>query len=133
MYTVSKTFSFCYGHRLVGEHTKCRHLHGHTAKVTISLRQEKLDEKGMVVHFAKLKETIGKWIDDEIDHTMLLSENDPIKEMLAKSGERFLLLPFSPTAENLARYIFEKTKEFGFPVEQVELWESENAKAMYSI
>ena len=131
MYTISKSFSFCYGHRLLNDKGRCRHLHGHTAKALFVLGNDKLDKHGMVFHFDRLKETIGKWLEENFDHTLLLSEEDPMVKLLEKIGERIHTFPFNPTAENIARTLFEKAMSFGLPVIKVEVWESESAKASY--
>lgn len=131
MYTVSKSFSFCYGHRLFGDEGRCRHLHGHTARATIILGGEALDEHGMLFHFDLVKERMGRWISEHLDHTLLLAEGDPAVSVLAAAGERFRALPFSPTAENIARMIFEEARRLGLPAVHVELWESETSKATY--
>lgn len=133
MYSISKTFTFCYGHRLIGDSGRCRNLHGHTAKATFTLEGNELDKNGMVVHFDDLKGTIGKWIGDNLDHTLILSKDDPVGKILDDAGERILSLPFNPTAENLAKMLFEKAREFGLPVMRVDVWESETARASYGI
>ena len=131
MYTVSKSFSFCYGHRLFNDSGKCRHLHGHSSKATIVLSGESLDDNGMVFHFDRLKETIGRWIAENLDHTMLIFEKDPIGHVLEEAGEKFRTVKDNPTAENIARMIFDASSDFGLPVRRVEVWESETAKAAY--
>ena len=129
MFTVTKTFSFCYGHRLLGDEGKCRHLHGHTGKATFTLGREKLDENGMVFHFDRLKETIGLWISENLDHTLLLRRDDPMAEALRQNGERFCEVEHNPTAENIAAMLLEQAKGFELPVVRVEVWESETSKA----
>ena len=131
MFTVSKNFSFCYGHRLMRDAGRCRHLHGHTATVTFVLGSDALDERGMVVHFDRLKETVGSWIREHLDHTLLLCREDPLATMLEKTGERFVALEQNPTAENIARLLFEKARSFDLPIVRVEVWESATAKASY--
>ena len=131
MYTVSKTFSFCYGHRLVRDDGKCRHLHGHTAKAAIVLAREELDARGMVFHFDRLKETIGRWIAENLDHKLLIAEGDPLAVVLESAGEKFLKVKENPTAENIARMLFEAAEKFSLPVKRVEVWESETSKACY--
>ena len=130
-YTVSKTFSFCYGHRLLKDDGKCRHLHGHTVKAAIVLARDSLDERGMVFHFDRLKETIGRWIAENLDHTLLLAEGDPLAELLGAAGEKFFKVAQNPTAENIARMLFEAAEGFSLPVKRVEVWESETSKATY--
>lgn len=131
MFTISKTFSFCYGHRLMNDRGKCRHLHGHSARATFVLDGASVDERGMLLHFDRMKETVGKWIEENLDHTLLLAEADPAAKALAAAGEIFRPLPENPTAENIARMLFAKAEDFGLPVRRVEVWESETAMAAF--
>lgn len=131
MYTVSKTFSFCYGHRLLDDPGKCGGLHGHTAKATVIIEAEELDKLGMVCHFDQLKEKVGKWIESNLDHKMILAEGDPLSTALREHGENVVTLAGNPTAENIARVIFDETKGAGLPVASVEVWESPTSKATF--
>lgn len=131
MYSVSKTFTFCYGHRLVGDPGKCARIHGHSANVTITLESEDLDEAGMVCHFNVLKERVGGWIEETLDHRMILCKDDAFAKVLRTASEEYVEVDFNPTAENLARFIFERSVEQGLPVKEVELWESPTSKAIY--
>ena len=132
-YSVSKTFRFCYGHSLLNDPGKCKNIHGHTAKVTIHLENDSVDENGMVVHFENLKKTIGGWISENLDHTLIISARDPIKKYLDEQGERYLALESNPTAEMIARFIFDRAKSMGLSVARVDLWESESSKATYRV
>ena len=131
MYSVSKTFSFCYGHRLLNDPGECGGLHGHTAKATIMIEADELDKLGMVCHFDQLKDKVGAWIEDNLDHRMLLAEGDPLVKVLKEQGEKVVVLAGNPTAENIARMVFEETSSVGLPVSQVEIWESPTSKATY--
>ena len=131
MFSISKSFSFCYGHRLLGDKGKCKNLHGHTAKVVVCLESGELDDKGMVCHFDNLKNTIGKWIEENLDHSMLLSKGDPAAEALRKIGERIYIMEGNPTAENIAKLIHTQARSQKLPVTRVEMWESDTAKAVY--
>lgn len=131
MYRISKQIRFCYGHRLLNHAGKCRHLHGHNATAEIILESATLDDQGMVRDFSDVGGLLREWIDREIDHTMLLHREDPFVEVLRQQGERFRVVDFNPTAENLARMLFEVADEAGFPVVEVVLWETETACAAY--
>jgi 6-pyruvoyltetrahydropterin/6-carboxytetrahydropterin synthase len=133
MFKISKAFSFCYGHRLLNDPGKCKNLHGHTAKIVIELSAPGLDQNGMVAHFDHLKKTVGRWIENELDHSMLLSRDDPIAAVLKQADEKIVILDKNPTAENIAKMVFDKAVEFGLPVESVEVWESEASKAKYAV
>ena len=132
MYRVSKSVSFCYGHRLLNYEGKCQHLHGHNARAVITLERDSLDERGMVEDFSEVKRLVWGWLDSEIDHTLLLHKDDPILPVLQASGERVMVTDENPTAEVLARMIYEYVAAKGFPVTDVKLWETETSYASYS-
>ena len=132
MFSVTREITFCYGHRLLNYEGKCRHLHGHNGKAVITLSADSLDQLGMVMDFSRLKRVVGAWIDENLDHKMLLHRDDPILPYLRQQGEPVFVLDVNPTAENIARLIFEFTAQQGFPVVEVKLWETENCVAAYS-
>lgn len=131
MFRVSREIHFCYGHRLLHYAGKCRHLHGHNGKVVITLETRDLDGRGMVVDFADIKQMLGRWIDETLDHKMLLHRDDPIIAEFRRLGEPFIALECNPTAENIARLIYEQARAFGLPVVEVTLWETESSCATY--
>lgn len=131
MFRVTKEIWFCYGHRLLNYNGKCAHLHGHNGKAVIVLETPALDELGMVVDFSHVKRVVGQWIDETIDHTMLLHRDDPMVPVLREKGERHFLMDVNPTAENIARLIYDHAAASGLPVREVTLWETENSFATY--
>jgi len=131
MYQVSKSVSFCYGHRLLNYEGKCRHLHGHNARAVITLESKTLDERGMVKDFSEVKRLVWSWLDEEIDHTLLLHRDDPLLPVLNEAGERVRVTDENPTAEVIARLIFDYVADKGFPVTEVVLWETETCYASY--
>jgi 6-pyruvoyltetrahydropterin/6-carboxytetrahydropterin synthase len=131
VYRVSQAIDFCYGHRLLNYSGKCRYLHGHNGKAVIVLEGAALDSRGMLVDFAQIKRSICAWIDSELDHRMILCEADPAIPHLRSLGEPLRVIPENPTAECLARLIFEHAKSQGFPVAEVSLWESPRSCATY--
>jgi 6-pyruvoyltetrahydropterin/6-carboxytetrahydropterin synthase len=131
MFRVSQEIDFCYGHRLLNYSGKCRNLHGHNGKAVIVLEGASLDERGMLVDFADIKRSICVWIDSELDHRMILCESDPAVPFLQKLGEPLRVIPENPTAENIARLIFDHAQAQSFPVVEVSLWESARSGATY--
>ncbi len=131
MFSVTREITFCYGHRLLNYDGKCRHLHGHNGKAVITLAADALDALGMVVDFSRLKRIVGGWIDEQLDHKMLLHKDDPMLPLLRQHGEPVYVLDVNPTAENIARLIFDFTARQGFPVVEVKLWETESCFASY--
>ena len=91
MYKITKEFSFCASHRLEGlpaDHP-CIKVHGHNYIVVVELQSAVLDKTGMVVDYRKL-DLIKQYIDNHFDHNHL---ND--------------ILEVNPTAENIAKHIFD--------------------------
>ena len=132
MFSVTKEIHFCYGHRLLNYEGKCRYLHGHNGKAEIQLSSDALDAKGMVRDFNEIKLILQSWIDKNLDHRMLLHEQDPLRGTLEKAGEPLHLMKENPTAENIARLIFKTAKDQRLPVHSVTLWETPNSYATYS-
>ena len=88
MYYISKRIEIAFAHQLrLNYESKCQRLHGHNGIATIYCCAEELDENGMVVDFSVVKNNIQ----EQLDHKNL---ND--------------ILPFNPTAENMARWIVEQ-------------------------
>jgi 6-pyruvoyltetrahydropterin/6-carboxytetrahydropterin synthase len=131
MFSVTRELSFCYGHRLLQYEGKCRHLHGHNGRAVLTLSAPSLDALGMVEDFSRLKRVVGGWIDAHLDHKMLLHRDDPVLPFLRQQGEPVYVLDVNPTAENIARLIFEYAASQGFPVVEVKLWETETCYATY--
>jgi len=132
MYRVTREISFCYGHRLLNYDGKCRHLHGHNGKAVLTLEAETLDSLGMVVDFSQIKGVVNKWIDDHLDHRLLLHQDDPYLPYLRQHNEPVFVMAVNPTAENIARLIFDFALEQGLPVKEVRLWETDSCYATYS-
>ena len=132
IYRVTREIDFCYGHRLLEYEGKCRHLHGHNGRAVITIESPDLDHRGMVLDFSDIKKDVSAWIDDNLDHRMILNKNDPVVSILQELGEPLHLIDTNPTAENIARIIYEYTASRGYPVTQVSLWETPRCFATYA-
>ncbi|CAN5871498.1 6-carboxytetrahydropterin synthase QueD [soil metagenome] len=131
-YRVTVQIHFCYGHRLLDYDGACAHPHGHNGLVEIELESEGLDQRGMVFDFGDVKRDVKTWIDARMDHQMILRKDDPLVAWLEEQGEPFMILDDNPTAENIARAIYEHLIEAGYPVRSVQLWETPSSHATYS-
>ncbi len=132
MYNVSKEIHFCYGHRLLNYDGKCAHPHGHNGKIVIDLESKTLDKRGMVFDFGDMKEIVQKWVDQELDHKMILKKEDPFVKVLKKMKEPYFLMEKNPTAENLARLIYQFARSKKLPIKSVTFWETVSSSATYS-
>jgi 6-pyruvoyltetrahydropterin/6-carboxytetrahydropterin synthase len=131
MYRVARELEFCFGHRLKDYDGKCHNIHGHNAKAVIIFEFSELNAVGMGIDFVKIKRTIGAWIDANLDHKMLLVENDPLVPEFLKLGIPVFTLPRNPTTENMARLIYEQCLELSLPVYEVTVWETPYSYATY--
>ena len=109
MYYITKRMEVAGCHRLTTTYpSKCNNLHGHNWVITVSCRASELDANGMVVDFTQVKEKIHGYLDH---------------------GNFNELLPFNPTAENIARWICEQIDN----CYRVEVQESEGNVAIYEV
>ncbi|HEY2882466.1 MAG TPA: 6-carboxytetrahydropterin synthase [Pirellulales bacterium] len=131
MFRVTREIDFCYGHRLLNYDGKCRHLHGHNGRAVIVLEAPNLDERGMVLDFSDIKHVVSRWIDEQLDHRMILCRDDPAVAVLEKLGEPLHLIDANPTAENIAKLIYQFTASQGFPIVEAHLWETPSCYATY--
>lgn len=129
---VTKQIEFSYGHRLRNYDGKCKHVHGHNGTAEVKLSSEELDDRGMVYDFGDLKDDVKGWIDDNMDHAMLVRHDDPLIEYLEDTGEPYYVMEENPTAEAIAREIYEYAESQGHPVTSVKLWETGSSYATYS-
>lgn len=131
MFRVTREIDFCYGHRLLNYDGKCKYLHGHNGRAVIAVESPALDDRGMVLDFSDIKRVVSGWIDEQLDHRMILHRDDPARAALERLGEPMYLLDVNPTAENIARLIFEFARGQGFPVVECHLWETPRCFATY--
>lgn len=137
MYGLKTEAAFDSAHFLTDYYGKCENLHGHRWRVEVTLAQDELQTEGtmrdMVLDFGVFKKAV-RALAEELDHTFLVEEGSLKPETIAAlQAEDFSLtiLPFRTTAENLARYIFDRLEADGFPVAEVEVDETPNNRAFY--
>ena len=132
MYSVTKRIDFCYGHRLLDYDGICKHPHGHNATAEIEVRSGQLDSRCMVCDFSDIKRVVKSWIDEHIDHKMVLRRDDPLVKALQEQNEPLFLVDANPTVEHIAKIIYDYATSQGFPVEAVRVWETPTSCASYS-
>jgi 6-pyruvoyltetrahydropterin/6-carboxytetrahydropterin synthase len=131
MYHVTRQIDFCYGHRLTNYAGKCCNLHGHNGRVEIEVGGGRLDDRGMLTDFADIKRIMKEWIDENLDHRMILQADDPAAGFIRSQGEPLYEIQENPTAEAIAKLIFLKARERGLPVSRVRMWETADSCATY--
>jgi 6-pyruvoyltetrahydropterin/6-carboxytetrahydropterin synthase len=134
--TIMRRIKFCAGHRLYKHGGKCEHFHGHNYVADFFLSGESQDSVGRVVDFATVKAKCKGWLDQHWDHSFLVFEDD--KNAIAALSQvqpcRMFLLPYNPTAENMAKYLLEVASPSLFgdgegKVVRVRIWETDESYA----
>jgi len=110
---------------------KCRHPHGHNGLLEIELAGEALDPRGMLIDFGEVKAQLVRFVDEELDHRMLLRQDDPLVKALSDLGEAPFVMSDNPTAENIAKLVFQQAELKKLPIVAVRLWETSDAFAEY--
>jgi 6-pyruvoyltetrahydropterin/6-carboxytetrahydropterin synthase len=132
MFRVTQELPFCYGHRLLAYAGKCGRLHGHNGLLRVTLQSDALDAQGMVADFDAIERSLRAFVDESIDHRMLLHREDPAVAALRAAGEVFVALDFNPTAENIAKMVCDHARRAGYPVVEVQLVEQQGSIATYA-
>ena len=132
MHKIKKTFHLAYGHRLLNYKGKCENLHGHNGVVEITLETARLNSEKMVMDFTELGKKMKTWLDVNLDHKVILAKAHPLARVLAGEGQACYLTAENPTAEILAKLIFDSAGAMKLPVAEVAFWETPTSMASYS-
>ncbi len=142
---IGKVIQWDMGHRVLNHRSVCKGLHGHRYKAEICVEGDLVEKKdaseeGMVIDFADIKKTAQKFVQEELDHAFMVWEKDiELLEFFRNSkGHKPVIVPFTPTAENVAAYIFNQLKDkftdvfkTGLHLQSVKLWETPSSYALY--
>lgn len=105
--TATRYHDFSCGHRVYQHESKCAHLHGHNYRVTFTILAPELDSVGRVLDFSVMKDRLCMWLEDNWDHHCLIWQEDPWSVDLAMIDPTIVIVPFNPTAENMARILLD--------------------------
>lgn len=137
MYQLTTHASFDSAHFLSGYEGKCSNIHGHRWKLEVTVKSETLEEsgqiRGMIVDFGQLKKDV-KDLADEFDHCLIVEKGTlRLKTMEALKEENFKIITvgFRPTAENFAKYFYDRVEALGYRTSLVKVYETPNNMAGY--
>jgi len=115
---ITKQFSFETGHALYGYDGKCKNVHGHSYKLSVTVIGSPITDTshvklGMVIDFGDLKKIVKEDIEDVFDHATVFNKNTPHVELareLEKRGHNVILVDYQPTSENMVIDFAKKIK-----------------------
>jgi len=137
---ITKRFSFEAGHALYGYDGKCKNLHGHSYKLSVTVIGAPITDKtnpkfGMVIDFTDLKRIVTEEIVDKFDHATIFNKNTPhvkLAKTLKDEGHNVLLVDYQPTTEcmvtDFARKITERLP-INIKLSSLKLQETESSYA----
>lgn len=106
---ITKQFTFETGHALYGYDGKCKNVHGHSYKLSVTVIGMPITDTsnvklGMVIDFSDLKKIVKEEIVDPFDHATVFNKNTPHIELakeLEVRGHKVILADYQPTSENM--------------------------------
>ncbi|GAB1308042.1 6-carboxytetrahydropterin synthase [Urechidicola sp. KH5] len=115
---ITKQFDFETGHALYGYDGKCKNVHGHSYKLSVTVIGTPISDSnevkfGMVIDFTDLKKIVNEEIVDKFDHATVFNQNTPHLELaneLIKRGHNVILVDYQPTSEMMIIDFAEKIK-----------------------
>lgn len=115
---ITKQFSFETGHALYGYDGKCKNVHGHSYKLSVTVIGSPINDPnnakhGMVIDFSDLKKIVKEDIVDVFDHATVFNKNTPHVELakeLQDRGHNVLLVDYQPTSEMMVIDFAQKIK-----------------------
>jgi 6-pyruvoyltetrahydropterin/6-carboxytetrahydropterin synthase len=115
---ITKQFSFETGHALYGYDGKCKNVHGHSYKLSVTVIGTPITDNtnvkyGMVIDFTDLKKIVREEIVDLFDHATVFNKNTPHIELaneLKNRGHHVILVDYQPTSENMVVDFAKKIK-----------------------
>lgn len=116
---ITKQFSFETGHALYGYDGKCKNVHGHSYKLSVTVIGAPITDAhnvklGMVIDFSDLKKIVKDEIVDVFDHATVFNKNTPHVELakeLSDRGHNVLLVDYQPTSEMMVIDFASKIKK----------------------
>lgn len=124
-------------HRLIDYVGKCSRIHGHSYKWEVAVAAP-VQLNGISMDFSFLKRILNEQVVLPFDHMLILHRDDPIAPKLTWADDGCVVVPYNPTAENMAKDVGERIaaligKDPSLKAELVSItvWETENSYAKY--
>ena len=116
---ITKQFTFETGHALYGHDGKCKNIHGHSYKLSVTifgkpLADSKSSKFGMIMDFSDLKKIVKEEIVNPLDHATIFNKNTPHLQLannLKSIGHKVVLVDYQPTSEMLVIDFAKKIKK----------------------
>lgn len=116
---LTKQFTFEMAHALEGYDGSCRHIHGHSYILYITIIGEPVKDSsdpkcGMVIDFKVLKDIINRLVIERYDHALVCNGNSSkraLMEEIRREFEKVVLVDYQPTCENMIIHMAEEIRK----------------------
>ncbi len=146
--TITKELEWDMGHRVPGQMKSgkpgpCSSPHGHRYRLEVGVAGEVIGtsgdpQEGMVIDFTDLKMIMMQEVHERFDHGYMIYEHDeylPYFQPILSAGKKIIIVPFIPTAENIAKHIYNliqpKLLEKNIQLKYVRIWETPTSTAVW--
>ena len=142
MQYITRKGNFDSGHRVMNERMKCFNTHGHTYIFELTFSFESMEQIGYAIDFKEIKRVGCQWIDDILDHGMILNPHDKkLIDVTTDLGGKKWLMSLNgkgnycnPSVENITKEVFlamqilfdEQYQNVGLKIHNIKIWETPN-------
>lgn len=134
---VTKEFDFEMAHSLLNYDGLCRHIHGHSYRLLVTVKGEPVTDLnnpklGMVIDFSDLKKIVNREIVDVFDHSFVVNKRSNIQKSSHEMFDRLIEVDYQPTSENLVQDFAQRIAKYlphGVQLHNLRLYETSNSFA----
>lgn len=105
MISITKEFTFEAAHRISNHPGACKHIHGHSYRLLVTVSADQIKENDMIIDFKDLKQIVNDEVIDFFDHALLLKRNEENSKFSQQLDSKIFWMEFEPTVERLIDYI----------------------------
>lgn len=134
MISITKVFRFEAAHAISDHPGQCRHVHGHSYELHVSVHASDLNQGGMIMDFHDLKSLVQQHVLERLDHALILNQHGALAKAFSAYDGKLFWMDEEPTAENLVKL---SAKWIGahlpdrVSLKQLQLWETATSYAQW--
>jgi 6-pyruvoyltetrahydropterin/6-carboxytetrahydropterin synthase len=105
MISITKEFNFETAHRISNHPAACKHIHGHSYRLLVTVSAKEIQENDMIIDFKELKQIVKDKVVQTFDHALVLKRNEENTKIAKEIRTKIFWMENEPTIERLLDYI----------------------------
>lgn len=105
MISITKEFTFETAHRISNHPAACKHIHGHSYRLLVTVSSEEIQDNDMIIDFKELKQIVNDKVIKTFDHVLVLKRNEENTKLAKEIHTKIFWMEYEPTVERLIDYI----------------------------